>query len=147
MAPALTTEKISDEALAACAEKIKPYLEAAAAFGIAPRPITGLALRIGHDLGLDIGAVGGVTEAEGNPDGYYEDVMKAVWILSDDEETIANCVLGEISTARTLLRWKQKHLTCQKAESAAMKAFVGRWIEHRLEMANVYGIEAETEGE
>ena len=82
MAPAAPTEKIFDEAGAACAGKIKPYLEAAA-FGIAPWPITGLALRIAHDLGLGIGADGGVTEAEGSPDDY-DDVIKAVRILSED---------------------------------------------------------------
>lgn len=144
MDQASTTEKISDEALAACAEKIKPYLDAALAYDIAPRPITGLMLRLGEQLGVDIGAVGGVTEADGDADAYYDDVMKAVWVLSEKDETITACVLGELSTESVLLKWKLQYLTSQKAEKAAMRAFVGRWIEHRLEMAQVFGVDGES---
>lgn len=142
MDPATPDPKISDEALAACAEKIKPYLEAAAAFGIAPRPITGLMLRLGESLGVDIGAVGQVSDAEGDPNAYYDDIMKAVWVLSENDDVLSACALGEKSVESALLAWKLKHLVSQKAETAAMRAFVGRWIEHRLEMAHVFGVEA-----
>lgn len=126
-------------------EKIDPLVKAAAELGICLRPITGLMLRLGDQFGVDINAVGEVkAEADGDPaepsDEYYDQLMLAVWILSEDEDVLADLVAdgGPKATARAHARWKMKYLTSVATEAVVMKAFIARWYEMRIEMARVY---------
>jgi hypothetical protein len=126
-------------------EKLSPYLEAAEAHGMRLRPITGLMLRLGDQFGVDIDAVGEVGQdaaTEGDPpDEYYDQLAMAVWVLAENEETLVDAAAGGHTVAeRAFLRWKLAHFTSHEAEASAMRAFVARWFEHRLEMARLYGI-------
>ena len=141
-----STPTITDADIAAASVKILPYLTEAAEHGIALRPITGLMLRLGDQFGVDINAVGEVTyqtadKAEDEElEIYYDQLMLAVWVLAEKDAILTDCAAeGGKSPERAYMRWKLSHLNSLAAEAAAMRAFIGRWIEHRLEMARVYG--------
>lgn len=136
--PTLAT---TDEGLADALAKLEPYLERAREFGIDLRPITGLMLRLGDQFGIDLDAVGAVRQegADQVPESYYDEMTRAIWLLAEREEVLAEVAGDEKAFAAALLRWKLKFFKTMEAEAAAMKGFIARWYEHRLEMARLYG--------
>ena len=135
-----------DPEAALMAEKIAPYLEAAEKHGLHLRPITGLMLRLGDQFGIDLIAVGELQDGAGEDadaeriQTYYDELMDAVWLLCETEDTlVAIAAEGGSAAKSACLRWKLSHLTSQAAEAAAMRAFIGRWWQHRYEMARLYG--------
>ena len=128
----------------AFAEKFEVYLAAARELGLDLRPITGYMLRCGDQFGIDLNAVGEVAdekeEERQSVEDYYDELMRAVWLLCEDQQTLIDLTGAESAAIdRAFARWAMAHLTTLPIEAAAMKAFVARWYEHRLEMARVYG--------
>lgn len=123
--------------------ELQQYLASAEAHGIVLRPITGLMLRLGDQFGIDIDAVGSVrSDDDGAPaDEYYDQLSRAVWLLAEDAETLVRVAAeGRAAADAAFLRWRLQHFTSLEAEAAAMRAFVARWFEHRLEMARLYEV-------
>lgn len=133
-----------DEGLTAALDKLTPYLDAAKAHGIELRPITGLMLRLGDQFGIDLDAVGAVRQEDAEsyavPLEYYDELSKAVWLLAEDESVLADVAGGDREDVDSAARvWQLQHFKTMDAEAAAMRAFIARWYEHRLEMARLYG--------
>jgi len=144
----MTTPTTTDPApvgdLTEALEKLHPYYEQALKHGIVLRPITGLMLRLGDMFGVDIDAVGEETtenpESKGDNE-FYDALTRAVWVLAEKEEILVEvAAAGLLPANAALLRWKLKHFTCLEAEAGAMRAFVARWFEHRVEMTKLYGV-------
>lgn len=140
-----TTEEIAPaaevDAIEATRARVEPYVAAAAEAGMNFRVINGLMVRIGENLDIDIDAIGSQTYRAKDDDGvsddaFYDDFMRACWLLCEDEEALLDAEEGgPKSVKRAFRRWQLKTLKTPAIEHLAMKAFIARWFEWRLESA------------
>ena len=143
-----TTTKPDEAAITAAAERWLPHLEEAQKMGLNFRQITGGVLRDGDRIGVDIDFVGeqGFDGGGMDDDKFFDQLMLACWLLCDDPDHISHAIVnGEEATEKALRRWQAEHVISIRAEVVAMKAFLARWIEHRLEMAVVFAEEGDDE--
>jgi hypothetical protein len=128
--------RMTDADVAAAREKIRAYLAESEASGINLRPITGQILRLSSMVGLDLEALGRADDDDQSDEDYFEEVMLAVWILSAGIETVVYvCGSGDRSNARDEASgYALKHLPTLAQERAALRAFIARWLEYRIEL-------------
>lgn len=128
--------RMSEAEIAAAREKIAGYLEEAAANGIRLRAITGQVMRLAGQAGIDLEALGG--DIDGIDDeAYYEQVVRAAWLLmADESRVVEECLKGaednEIAHEASL--WALRELDSIEKEGAVLRAFIARWLEYRIEM-------------
>jgi hypothetical protein len=143
-----TATTIDEAAITEAAEKWIPHLEEAQKMGLNFRQITGGVLRDGDRIGVDIDFVGeqGFDGGGLEDDKFFDQLMLACWLLCEEPDQISQAIAGgEKATSLALRRWQTEHMFSIRAEVTAMKAFLARWIEHRLEMAVVFAEEGEEE--
>lgn len=139
----------SVEAIEATRERVTPYITAAAEAGMHFRTITGLMVRLGESLGIDIDAIGsqtfGAKDDDGIPDDkFYDEMMKACWLLCADESALIDAEEeGGKAVQRAFRAWQLKTFTTTEVEFLAMKAFLARWFEWRLESAEALASKSE----
>jgi|GEM_PF-2883791 len=137
----MKTETTLEQAALDAQVILAPHLEKALEYGINPRAITGSMLQLAAKLEIDIEAVGMVTEelTDQPADEFCDDLFEVVWFLCENPETLVS-LKGDAKAINDASEiWRLKHLTSIAAEAAAMRAFVARWTEHRLQMAIVFG--------
>jgi len=128
--------RMTDADVAAAREKIRAYLAESETSGITLRPITGQILRLASQIGLDLEALGRADDDDQSDEDYFEKVMMAVWILSADIETVVYvCGSKDPLTPRDEAAGHAlKHLPTLAQERAALRAFIARWLEYRIEL-------------
>lgn len=135
----------SKESLEKASGFLKPYIDDAAGLGLVFRELNGVAVRLGEDAGVDLNAVGeiGFDDPDSMPDEeFYDNTMMACWVLCEVPEVIIEALAeGGKAPEMAFRSWMMNHLTSVKAECVAMKAFLARWVEYRIELERVFGSE------
>lgn len=117
---------------------LSPVLVEAEGLGLCLRPITGLVDRRARKLGVDLDALGNAEENGMDDLVYYDQMMVAIWLIGAEEEEIA-AALEAGTGAKAAEAWYAKRLTSLAHERAAMRAFMARWLEYRVELDRLFG--------
>lgn len=116
---------------------ISPYLDQARGHGLEFREIVGLTVKRATRLGIDVDAIGQVTEETFEDEIYYEQAMTVAWLLAAPEAAISAAIrAGEVSGA--VEEWQSKSLTTLALEVIALRCVIARWLEYRVELDRVF---------
>lgn len=116
---------------------ISPYLDQAREHGLEFREMVGLTVKRATRLGIDVDALGQVEDGSLDDEIYYEQTMTVAWLLAAPEEAIASAIRagnvpGEVE------KWQSESLPSLALEAIAMRCFMARWLEYRVEMDRVF---------
>lgn len=126
--------RLSESDIASAREKIAAYLADAQSHGIALRPITGQIIRLAARAELDLEQLGADID-EIDDEVYFESVTLAAWMLCEDPAAVIAAVAEGPDVARNEAQlWAMGHLDTIEREGAAMRCFIARWLEYRVEM-------------
>lgn len=117
---------------------ISPYLDEAITLGLNFRPITGLTVKRATRLGIDLDELGKAADSSLPDDVYHDHVMLVSWLLCAPEDEIAAATYNE-NEQTVAEAWQAAHVTTISREAAAMRAFMCRWLEYRVELDRVFG--------
>lgn len=125
------------------AEAIAPVIAEAKALGLDFRPISGLTVKRATRLGIDIDELGKASESSLSDGTYMEQVMLMGWLLSAPEEEIA-AALTHGKQTDLVEAWQARYVPTIKHDVMVMRGFMVRWLEYRVEMAEVFGTPEES---
>lgn len=140
--------RMTEEQLSEARARIASYLEDAGTQGINLRPITGQTLRLASQAGLDIERLGSDIDEMDDGD-YYDQVVQAAWMLSaEPKQVVSICQACSYhadleALASEAAEWALTALGTIEREHALVRAFIARWLEYRIEMHALRGLEDE----
>lgn len=126
---------MSEADIAAARAKIESYLKESLEHGIALRPINGQAMRLASRVGLDLDALGRADDEAQSDEDYFDQCTVAFWLLGAPlDEVLASIDVEPEGVRLAACGWSMRHLPSLAHERAALRAFVARWLEYRVEM-------------
>lgn len=139
--------RMTEADIAAAREKIARYLAESTHLGLSltVRPITGQVMRLAGQIGLDLDALGRADDESQSDEAYFDHFTLAFWLLAAPIDRVSHVILGSLghqTPQEEAAEFALRHLTSLPLERAALRAFIARWLEYRIEMAILQQAEA-----